>query len=129
MTRTKVIIATLLVSTLALGGLAQAAKTGHTPRLSLEATDFGHKILATGVYTPDQKPQCTAGGKTVMLLGATIASGTTSSTGAYSFRSSKLYGPKNYWVYTHVDGVMGGPYGDAMICKDVDSESVKVFIR
>lgn len=129
MTRTKITIALVLVSVLAVGGLAQAANPGHRPRLTLSATDSGKKILATGVYTPDAKVQCPAGGKTVWLLGATVASGTTDSQGAYSFRTSKLYGPKNYVVYAHVNGVMGGPYGNTVICKDVDSPEVKVFIK
>lgn len=129
MTRTKLTIAVVLISTLTVGGLAQARPSGGgAPSLTLTAFDGGRKVKATGWYSPERNHLCPVGGKTVMLLGDATGTGTTNSQGFYNLQSERV--PRGrYTVHTHVDGVMGGPYGDTVICKDVDSPDKTISVR
>lgn len=129
MTRTKATIATLVISMLTVGGLAQARPSGGgAPSLSLTAFDGGRKVKATGWYSPERNHLCPAGGKTVMLLGDATGASTTNSQGFYNLQSDRV--PRGtYTVHTHVNGVMGGPYGDIVICQDVDSPNKTVAVK
>lgn len=133
MTRTKVAIVAMLVLALSVGGAAEArnerdSSDASISTLSMAARALDTKIKAKGSYLPPAKvPECPAGGRTVMMLGDAAASGTTNPVGVYNIQTGKLPGG-SYTIYTHVDGVMDGPYGGTVICTDANSDSQTVTV-
>ncbi len=124
--RAAAVTASVLALALTLAGTALASKTKIFPTVSLNASQSGHKVAASGTYDRVSTKCHGPGGRTVSLSANNGDSATTSTNGAGNYGVVKFGHFKfnhTYTIRAFVPGGVKSGYGDTTICYDASAST------